>query len=358
MKGPVLILALAAVRLLGQEASSGFDLRTTLSGAGYYSPQLEAKPRSGEPYTAGFRAMLYPTWRISKNWTAAAAVQLHSRPYFYEEFATQGYGVKADLLQAHISYSRFWSNKSLVIRAGQLSSAFGSFLLRYDDADNPLIDMPQSYGYYYKCVTVHGLAGAQADVTLGKVDLRAQFVNSSPANRRSVFDKDQYGSWAAGGGYTLWQGFRVGASAYGGAYLHRQYAFYFPGEAKPSELPAYGYGIDVSWGRGPWNATGEMHWFLRNYRVIPNKTQNTGYAEVRRVLHPRWYIAGRAGYLRTNIFPGRDVYEGVVGFRPNRIQLMKIGYQAQVGPTVQGNQGNTFAVQLVTTFRPISIARD
>ena len=45
-----------------------------------------------------------------------------------------------------------------------LSSAFGSFLLRYDDAANPLIDMPQAYGYYGAGVTDYGLAAAQVDV--------------------------------------------------------------------------------------------------------------------------------------------------------------------------------------------------
>ncbi len=71
-----------------------------------------------------------------------------SRPYYYEDFSTQGYGVKADILQANLSYSRFWKDASLVVRLGQMSTAFGSFLLRYDDAVNPLIDTPMAYGYY------------------------------------------------------------------------------------------------------------------------------------------------------------------------------------------------------------------
>jgi hypothetical protein len=52
-------------------------------------------------------------------------------------------------------------------------------------------------------------------------------------------------------------------------------------------------------------------------RVPPHLTPHPGYAEVRRILHPRWYVAGRIGYLRANVFPGRKVYEGVAGFRPN-----------------------------------------
>ena len=120
----------------------------------------------------------------------------------------------------------------MVIRAGQLSSAFGSFLLRYDDVDNSLVDMPLTYGYYYKPITTYALTGAQADVTVGRVDLRVQLANSSPANRRSVFDSDQYGNWAGGVGYTVFQGLRIGASGFRGPYLHRQHPYYFAGEQR------------------------------------------------------------------------------------------------------------------------------
>src|SRR6202035_1648357 len=101
-------------------------------------------------------------------------VQLHSRPYFAEEFSTQGYGVKGALLQLNLGYSHFWEhNRSLGVRVGQLSSAFGAFLQRYDSADNPLIGVPAAYGYYYKPVTFIGLVGAQVDATAGKLDARA-----------------------------------------------------------------------------------------------------------------------------------------------------------------------------------------
>src|SRR4051812_15233246 len=112
--------------------------------------------------------------------------------------------------------------------------------------------MPPAYGYYYKPVSTLALTGAQVDATLGKLDTRAQFTTSSPANRRGVFDREQYGSWTGGLGYTIRQGLRVGVSAYRGPYLHRQYAYYFPGEADPRDLPASGYGVDAQWGRGPW----------------------------------------------------------------------------------------------------------
>jgi hypothetical protein len=341
-----------------QEASSGFDLRTTLTAASFYSHEFSDEPRGGGPLNGGFRAMLYPTWKLNSHWTVSGAVQVHSRPYFNEEFTTQGYGVKADILQANLSYSRFWGDRSLVVRVGQLSSAFGAFLLRYDDAVNPMIGMPMAYGYYYKGVTTLGLVGAQVDSTLGRVDLRAQFVNSSPANRRSVFDQDQYGNWAGGIGYTIQQGFRIGVSAYRGPYLHRQYRYFFRGEANPRDLPGSAYGLDVQWGRGPWNVYGELQKFQMTYRLIPAFNEHTGYAEVRRVLHPRWYAATRVAYMRPSAGEAYDAYEMVAGFRPNTHQLVKVGYEIRRGPEVRGTLDNTFAIELVTTFRPVSVAKD
>jgi hypothetical protein len=344
--------------LWAQEASSGFELRVTASEQLSASGQLEEEPRSGAPVTGGFRAMLYPTWKIDDHWSVTGAVQIHSRPYFSDEFSTQGYGVRADILQANLSYSRFFQGGSVVVRAGALSSAFGSFLLRYDDAANPMIDVPMSYGYYGAGVTSLGLTGAQVDVTRGKLDMRAQFVNSSPANRRSVFDRDQYGNWAGGAGYTIRQGLRVGVSAYRGPYLSRNWAYYFPGEAPPRDLPATAVGIDVQWGHGPLNVYGEWQKFQMDYHAIPNFKQHTGYGEARWVLHPRWYVAERVGYMQPEGYSGRQSYETVVGYRPNRHQLLKVGYEVQREAYYSGTKANVFAMQLVTVFRPVSIARD
>ena len=358
MKFIALIFCCARVFLMAQEASSGFDLRATLSAGVFYSQQLSDAPRSGSPVTAGFRDILYPTWKLNEHWTVSGALQVHTRPYFIEQFSTQGYGIKADVLQAHVSYSRFAKDRSLVIRVGQLSSSFGSFLLRYDDAENPLVDMPITYGYYYKPITTYGLPGAQIDATIGKLDVRAQFANSSPANRRSLLDKDQYVNWSGGLGYTILQGFRVGASAYRGPYLHRQYIYYLPGEARPRDLASTASGLDVQWGRGPWNAQGELQRFIKPYRAMPTFRQHAGYGEVRRVVHPRWYLAARLGYLRSSQGPGSNIYETAVGFRPNRYQLAKIGYQRVQVPSARTVAGNALVIQLVTSFRVLSIARD
>jgi len=339
-----------------QEAQAGLDLRATLSTGLFEGSAPTAQPRNGSPWVAGMRAMLYPTWKWNDHWSVSGAVQIHSRPYFAEEMRTQGFGVKSDILQATLNYARFWRDGSMVVRAGVLSSAFGSFLLRYDDATNPLINAPPTYGYYYAPVGTLGLTGVQADATYKKLDTRAQFVNSSPANRRSLFDHDQYGSWAAGAGYTIRQGFRVGASFYNGPYLSQNYPYYFPGEAPPHQLPARAFGVDAQWASGHWDIQGELQRFAMEYRLIPTFHEQAEYVEIRRVLHPRWFIAQRTAYVSNSAAPSMQTFEAAVGFRPNRSGIVKVGYGVDrvSGPT--GTLARVFQLQVVTLLHPLSRA--
>jgi hypothetical protein len=353
-----LALGLSPQFLFAQEAESGFDLRATLSAQAAASNMPTQAPRSGSPATAGFRAVLYPTWKLNRHWAVTGAVQFYSRPYFFESFSTQGYGLKGDILQATLNYSRISDKGSLLIRAGQLSTAFGSFLLRYDDTDNPLINLPIEYGYYYAPVSSLALTGAQIDVTRGKWDARLQFANSSPANPRSVFAPDQYGNWAGGAGYTIRQGLRVGVSAYRGPYLYRKYAYFFPGEAKPSSLPAQAMGIDVEWARGHWNLQGELQKFVFPYKAIPTFREQVGYAEVKRALHPRWYIAARGGYKSANLSGSVETLEAAAGFRPDSLQLIKFGYELEHYSAGPYRFDKTLAVQVVTALHPLSFARN
>lgn len=347
-----------AIPVCAQEADSGFELRTTVAAQSMYSHELTEPHRSGSPLDGAFAVTLNPTWKLNSRWSVNSAVQVHSVPYYQEEFSEKGHSVNTTLLQFNLSYARFWTNRSLVVRVGELTSAFGTFLSRYDAADNPLVGLPTAYGYYYKPVGFSGLAGAQVDATFGKADVRAQFTNSSPANARTVFDHDQYANWAGGAGYTIRQGFRVGASAYYGPYLDRHYRYFFPGEAAPHSLPAAAYGVDVQWGRGHWNVWGEWQRFRMDYKLIPVFTQHTGYGEVRRVINPRWYAAVRAEYLRASAFPGSQAYEVVAGFRPNRHQILKFGYHMEQGQEYSGTLGNTAMIQLVSSFRVLSLAKN
>jgi hypothetical protein len=341
----------APAAALAQEAGSGFELRSTFTVEAVNSQQLSSAPRFGADTTGGFRAMFYPTWKLSRHWTVTGAVQVHSRPFFEEELATQGYGVRGDVLQGHLDYSRYWGRSSVIFRAGMLSSAFGSFLLRYDDMANPLIDYPLSYGYYYKSVTSESLAGAQVDVTEGRFDVRAQLTSSSPYSRLSLLDRGQVANWTAGAGYTIRQGLRVGVSAFRGPYSD-------PANLSVTEnhWMAAGLGADVAWGVGHWNFQGEEQRFQGPFETVPPYTREAGYAEVSRTLGPRWYAASRAGYQRGNIYVSHNVYEAVIGFRPNASQLVKVGYEIEQGPFIHGAMANVLTLQLVTTLRPITFA--
>lgn len=342
--------ALCAPSLSAQEASSGLDLRATLTAQAVASKELSDPPRSGSPMILGGRAVVYPTWKISDNWFVGGALQLVSRPDYYSDFSTQGYGAKGTVLQSTLNYSRVSRDGSFVVRIGEMSTTFGSFMLHYDDSDNALVDLPIEYGYYYSPVSILGVAGAEVDATKGKWDTRAQFANSSPANPRSLFAHDQYGNWAGGAGYTLRQGFRIGFSGYRGPYLDRKYQYYFQGEVNPSKLSATGLGLDVNWAHGHTSAQGEVQTFVMPYKAIPTYRERAGYFEVRQVLSPRWYIAIRNGYSSANASANVQRLEDGVGFRVNRLQLIKVAYEYEHYSTGTHHNDNAVAIQFVTTL--------
>ncbi len=130
-------------------------------------------------------------------------------------------------------------------------------------------------------------------------------------------------------GYTIRQGLRIGVSAYRGPYLYRESPYFFPGESSPRDLPATAVGADVEWARGHWNMYGEWQRFEMTYHAIPTFREDAGYFEAKRVLHPRWYIAARAGYAHGSYKSGGETYEASVGFRPDSFQLIKVGYSVQ-----------------------------
>ena len=73
----------------------------------------------------------------------------------------------------------------------------------------------------------------------------------------------------------------------------------------------------------------ELQRFVLPYSVIPTFREQAGYAELKRVLTPRWYAVGRVGYTSANASGKVQSYEGTAGFRPNRFQLIKIDYELQ-----------------------------
>jgi hypothetical protein len=343
--------------VVSQEATSGIDVRGTLTAQGVASNELTEPPRSGAPMIAGERSAVYPTVKFNDHFFLTAAAQLVTRPYYYSDLSTAGYGAKGALLQATVNYTRVSSKGSLLVRAGEMSTAFGSFLLRYDDADNPLVDLPIEYGYYYSPVSLLPVAGAQIDGTRGRFDGRVQFANSSPANPRSIFDHDQYGNWAGGGGYTIREGFRLGVSAYRGPYLDRQYPYFLPGEENPNKLPAHAVGVDGNWAHRHTTAFVEAQRFVMPYTKIPTFRESAGYAELRQVLSPRWFVAARYGLSSSNATARTNSIEASFGYRPDRFQLLKAGYEFEHYGSGTETVSKTLGIQLITTFH-VSAGRE
>ena len=155
---------------------------------------------------------------------------------------------------------------TVIVKAGRLLPAFGSFPLRYDDAENPLLDQPLSYiqtltlragqlpcgrndlahQYYgsvwHQCggvpnrdegltpVALYGLPAAQVDISGHRLDARLQVSSGSPSNPRRLNEFGRYHQWSAGAGYTIRQGFRVGVSGFRGPYLDGSIASLLPPE--------------------------------------------------------------------------------------------------------------------------------
>lgn len=333
-----------------QETQSGLDFRATVTAQAVASNELTQVPRSGSPIIIGSRSVVYPTLKINDNWFVTGALQLATRPYFFDELSDPGYEAEAAALQFTLNYSRIFRNGSILMRAGEMSTAFGSFMLHYDDAENALVDLPVEYGYYGSPVSTSGIAAVQADVTRGKWDARAQFANSSPANPRSLFARDEYGNWAGGTGYTIRQGLRIGVSGYRGPYLDRKNHYFFPGEANPSKLPATAVSLEVNLAHGHTSAQGEMQHFVMPYHAIPTFRESAGYGELKQALSPRWYVALRTGFSKSTASGNVQVFETSAGYRPNRLQLIKIGYEYTKYSTGTEWNDSTLGIQFITTL--------
>jgi len=325
-----------------QEADFGISVPITVS-AGF----------SASPATAGARAMLYPALKLGSHWFAYAAVQVRRTPYFYSD---TGHTFDVNAVQAYVGYSLRKGKAALVFKAGQLTTAFGSYPLRYDDAQNPLIDQPVTYvalvpvrynnGWAYvneafTPVTVYGIPAAEADASIGRFDARAQLSGGSPSYPEGWSGIGQYHQWVAGAGYIIRQGFRIGASAFHGPYLDADDV-----PSSPRNFPATGVGADLEWARGRWSVNAEwqnFHFDLPRWPIA----FTSAYAEAKAIVSPRLYLAARVGRL-TGESPLTSV-ETAAGLWLNRHQLLKVGYEWTEGT----NRHNTVGLQFVTSFEAL-----
>ena len=343
----VLLLISLSSPLRAQEASVGVAVPITITGGVFHDSDGDT--------SASYRAVFYPTVKLGPKWFVYSAIQVGSPPYSYPASYDQKGNFQVRALQAFLGRTWTAQKVSVTLKAGQLASAFGSFPLRYDDMANPLIDQPIPYVSVLKPggditnvegirpATLYGLPGAEVDISSGKVDARLQLTNSSPANPQNLLSGNQQVQWAAGAGYTLRHGLRIGVSAFRGPYLDRNIAT--------------GVGADLQWAKGRWSAEGEWQRFqFDSPQFVASTAVSFGYVEVKAILTPRLYAATRLGYQKYNSDPflsGRRCYEVALGYRPNRWQLFKIEYQKL---RVEGEQtfDTILAFQLVTSIQSLS----
>lgn len=406
----VACLLFACLSAAAQETTSGLSIPVTLSGELRYTPgdsgDGQLKP--------GFRAVVAPYLRLGPHWFLYSALDVHSSSYFPYQIGAYGdQPVDVALMQAFLGYTGKVSGASFLIKAGQLSSAFGLFPLDYDDAKMALINPPleytlnlplradqlpcdiqdvysQPYGseIQYHCggsnseqygvtpVTLFGLPSIEAQLSIGRTDARVQITNSSPANPHGLASESQLVQWTAGAGYTFAEGLHVGVSGFRGPYLDRSVEPFLPAGTTLRSFPAFGAGLDARWSRGAWSLQGEWQHFHFALPAFPKGVSETAaYGEVKRIVSPRLYVAARItgqdfGPIQDAFGGGgnhsdgpREVYEATVGYRLNRQQLLKVGGAWTNRHTWAGagwfwpqNESSMFEVQLVTTLPTISKA--
>lgn len=401
----LMFTALLAAALPAQDSNFGISVPVTVSGGAMYTQRLQFADPSDSPVTEGLRAVIYPTLQLGSHWFAYAAVQARLTPYLYYDAYDSEHEWYLETLQAFLGYAIRGEKSSLVFKAGRLSTAFGAFPLHYDDVENPLLDQPLSYiqtltlrhdqlpcgvsdllrqGYGFvgnSCggvagyglgltpATLYGLPGVSAEFSGHRVDARVQITSGSPSNPLSLSHAPDYAQWSAGGGYTIRQGFRVGVSGFRGPYLDPTVATLLPAGTSVRDFPASGLGIDVQWARGHWSATGEWQRFWYdspNFTAAPSVAST--YFEGKRVLSPRFFLAGRAGWYTpggatdvsgasTNQFAGSIAsYELGGGWWLNRHQLLKGSYEWLKIQHLTGDRTNVLGVEFVTTFHALDQA--
>lgn len=401
----VVVTATLAATAYGQSTDSGISVPITVSAGAMYSERRPLVMPGVTPVTGGMRAMLYPSIKLGSNWFGYTALQVRQNPYFYYDAYDPNYHSITDVIQAYAGYTLHTDRGAVVLKAGRMATAFGSFPLRYDEMQNPLLDQPLSYvqsltlrhdqlpcgvadlkmqfvgsvGHFcggtpgrkrgMTPVTLYGLPGAEVDLSFGRVDARFQLAGASPVyNDVRAKQVPSYLQWSAGGGYSIRQGFRIGASAFRGPYLNEELQSALPAGKSLRDYPATGIGTDVQFNRGRLSLSGEIHRFVFSY---PSFTESpsllSAYVESKVVLTPRFFLAARVGRYD----PGRvtdttgaslaryagraQSYETGAGYWLNRRTLVKTSYEWYLAEGRTGNQLNVAGVQLVYTLPSVSL---
>jgi hypothetical protein len=403
--GALLALPLFAFSAAAQEVASGISIPAIVSGAAtFVSNNTDSQAQ------AGFHATMAPSLRLGAHWFAYSLVDARSSSYLDYSYGDNNPSVDVKLLQAYAGYKRDFKDGSILLKAGRLASAFGSYPLQYNDAKTALIDPPPSYfealpirpdqrvcgvddllaqsyasSLQFHCggstaenygvvpVTLYGIPAIETQFSWKRLDARLQLTNSSPANPQSLLSPSQTVQWTAGGGYSFQGGLRVGFSQFRGPYLEDVLAPVLPPGKRFRDYNAFGTGIDVQWSRASWSAEGEWQRFqfdLPEFGESPS--QQDAYLQLKRILSPRLYLAVRTSLKRpsgvaaagdaSGHFEAREeTQELVFGYWINHLQLLKAGvsyteraawkYEVDVSPL---RQQFAIELQLVTSLNPFS----
>jgi hypothetical protein len=406
----ILALPLLSVFAYAQEAASGVDIPVVVSGAATFVRNSGGNDTSSQA-RAGFRATAAPSLRLGSHWFAYSLVDAYSSSYSDYSYGDDNSPVDVELLQAYLGYKRNFKNVSILIKAGRLASAFGSYPLQYNDAKTALIDPPSSYfeefpirtdqracgvddlvnqsyaeslqfhcggskaeGYGVVPVTLYGIPGVETQLSWKRIDARMQMTNSSPANPQSLLSSSQTAQWTTGGGYSFQGGLRVGFSQFRGSYLEDTLASVLPSGKRFRDYKASGTGVDFQWSRASWSIEGEWQRFQFNLPgFTQSPSQQTAYFQLKRILSPRLYLAARtslerpggvadvSGDASRQFAADAETQELVFGYWINRLQLLKAGvrYTTQNAWSYEDDASPSrreFAIelQLVTSLNPFS----
>ncbi len=413
---PLLSAALLSLSLgaSAQEASSGLSLPVTVSGNARFTKDTGGGEPASTEVNGGFRATISPSLRLGNHWFAYAVLNTQSSSYLdYESSSLPDSAVSAEFIQAYVGYKKDFHSGSVLIKAGRLASAFGLYPLEYDDATSPLIEPPPVYvanlplrpdqlpcgvhdviwqtygddvqfncggssrsGYGLTPVTLYGIPGFETQLSWRRLDARLQITNSSPANPQSLLSRSQFGEWTAGGGYTFHEGLHVGISGFRGPYLDHVLEGLLPPGKRLGDYFASGIGVDLQWLHGSWSVSGEWQQFRFDVPgFAESPSVQAAYGQVKRILTPRAFVAFRAalelpgaakdssGHYTPQLEARQETEEAVLGYRINRMQLLKIGFENMNGNDwALGNAiwpaRHTFGleIQLVNSFNALSKA--
>jgi hypothetical protein len=365
-----LLLPLGA---LSQEANSGISVPVTISG----NARITRSSGDGSSGSGGFRVLLSPSLRLGSHWFAYSVFGAQSSSYLsYSTGLDKDQAVRSTFIQAYVGYKADFHSASLLVKAGRLASAFGLYPLEYDDAKSPFIEPPplytvnlllrpdqlpcnlsdmlrQSYDgdIQFHCggssaerygmvpATLYGIPGVEAQLSWNHLDARLQLTNSSPANPQSVLSRSQFAQWTGGGGYSARGGLHVGMSGFRGPYLDHILNPLLPTGKRLADFSASGIGVDAQWSGGPWALEGEWQRFRFGVPGFLESPTNQGaYVQVKRIVSPRVFAAIRAsvqqpggatdaaGRAASQIDSRQQTAEFVLGYRINRLQLLKSGF--------------------------------